>query len=181
MAPANHRPRPLLLCLALAGQLWPIQGAALSSDRSEPIYIEADKASLDEKNGISVYQGSVFLHQGTLQIHGKKMTVLLQDKQLTRITIEGSPARFSQRPDDADTDQQAEAEHIEYHTDTQRLLLQGSASIRQSGREEFRSDRIEFNLRNNTVNAGGDGSGDRVHITLQPDKPDSETPDSPPE
>lgn len=180
MAPASQRCCGLLFCLALAGQLWPITGAALSSDRSEPIYVEADKASLDEKKGVSVYQGGVFLHQGTLQIHGNKMTVTLHNKQLTLIIIEGSPARFSQRPDGADTDQQAEAEHIEYHTDTQRLLLRGSASIRQSGREEFRSDRIEFNLRNNTVNAGGDG-GDRVHITLQPDKPASEATGSTPE
>ncbi len=178
MAPVRAVFRALLAGLAVL--LWPLPGHALSSDRSEPIYVEADKASLDDKNGVSVYEGNVELHQGTLQMLGSKMSITLNNRRIELIYVEGNPARFSQRPDGADTDQQAEAERIEYHTDTQQLLLQGNASIRQSGREEFRSDRIEFNLRSNTVHAGGDGSGDRVHITLQPDKPASEaTPTTP--
>ena len=180
MAPSRHMLCALTPGLALAVLLWPLPGHSLSSDRREPIYIEADKASLDEKNGVSVYEGSVLLRQGTLQMQGSKMSITLNNKNIELIRVEGNPARFSQRPDGADTDQQAEAGTIEYHTGTQRLLLQGNASIRQSGREEFRSDRIEFNLRSNTVNAGGDSGTDRVHITLQPGKPaDAATVDTP--
>lgn len=170
----------LLLCLALAGLLWPVPGRTLDSDRNQPIEIEADKATLDEPSRTSVYEGNVYLHQGTLRLHGTRMSLTLDNKRIHEIVLDGTPATFAQRPEHADTDQQAEAEHIEYHTDTRRLLLQGNAVIRQPGREEFRSDRIELNLRDNTVQAGSTGGDNRVHITLQPDRtPAPATPASP--
>jgi len=169
MPRANSPARGLLLCLALAGLLWPAPGRTLESDRNQPIEIEADKATLDEPSRTSVYEGNVFLHQGTLQLHGNRMSLTLDNKRIHEIVLDGTPATFAQRPEHADADQQAEAAHIEYHTDTQRLLLQGDAVIRQVGREEFRSDRIELNLRDNTVQAGSTGGDNRVHITLQPD------------
>jgi len=53
--------------------------------------------------------------------------------------------------------------------------LLGNARVWQTGGEEFRSERIVFNLNDNTVNAGGTTTRDRVHITLQPkNKPDPE-------
>jgi lipopolysaccharide export system protein LptA len=171
MAPASQFARHLLWPgLLLSGLLWPVASPALDSDRNEPIQIEADKATLDEQ-GNSIYEGNIYLHQGTLQLRGSKMTLTLNNRRIDRIRVEGHPATFSQRPDGADSDQQAEAGHIEYLTANRRLLLQGNAAIRQAGREEFRSDRIELNLRDNTVQAGGEGAGNRVHITLQPEKP----------
>jgi lipopolysaccharide export system protein LptA len=149
--------------LTLLALLAPALAWGLTSDRDKPIQIAADRATLDEKTGIGIYEGNVHMHQGTLQLRGSKMTVKL--------------ARFSQRPADADTDQQAEAGHIEYHAREQRLILQGNANIRQQGREEFSSDRIEFNLRDNTVNAGGSNGDGRVHIILQPDRYLIEQPD----
>ncbi|HUT40779.1 MAG TPA: lipopolysaccharide transport periplasmic protein LptA [Gammaproteobacteria bacterium] len=158
--------------------LAPCLAWGLTSDRSQPIQIEADRATLDEKTGLSVYEGNVFMQQGTLTLRGSRMSVQLRDSQVDTIIIDGKPARFSQRPDGADTDQQAEADHIEYHTGDQRLILQGHAMIRQSGKEEFSSNRIIFNLRNNTVNAGGGSKGSRVRITLQPDAVPDIAPDT---
>ncbi|MGB5538517.1 MAG: lipopolysaccharide transport periplasmic protein LptA [Gammaproteobacteria bacterium] len=157
--------------------LAPCLAWGLASDRSQPIQIEADRATLDEKKGLSVYEGNVFLQQGTLTLRGSRMSVQITDSQVGTIIIDGKPATFSQRPDGADTDQQAEADHIEYHTGDQRLILQGQAVIRQSEKEEFSSNRIIFNLRNNTVNAGG-GKGSRVRITLQPDAVPDIAPDA---
>lgn len=152
------------LLLAVPCLAW-----GLASDRSQPIQIEADRATLDEKAGTSVYEGNVHLQQGTLRLFGDRMAVQVRDNQVDNITIDGKPATFSQRPDKADTDQHAEADHIEYHTGDQRLILQGNAMIRQSDKEQFSSNRIIFNLRENTVSAGGDSAGGRVRITLQPD------------
>jgi lipopolysaccharide export system protein LptA len=168
--------RLALLALLMPGLAW-----GLASDRDKPIQIAANRATLDEKTGVGTYEGDVHLQQGTLQLHGSKMTVQLKNNRIELITIEGKPAKFSQRPDDRDTDQQAEAGHIEYHASEQRLLLQGKANIRQQGREEFSSDRIEVNLRDNSVNAGGSDGDGRVHIILQPNRPGDEQPDSTPE
>jgi len=181
MATVSPRLRRLLRQAGLLLLATPCLAWGLTSDRSQPIEIEADRASLDEKAGISVYEGNVYMQQGTLRLHGSRMTVQVRDNQVETITIDGTPASFSQRPDGADTDQHAEAGHIEYHTDSQRLILQGDAVIRQSDKEQFSSNRIVFNLRNNTVSAGGGEQGSRVRITLQPDvKPeDLQEPEAP--
>lgn len=167
------------MLLALAGWLLvPCLAWGLTSDRGKPIQIEADRATLDEQAGVSVYEGNVHMQQGTLQLRGQRMTVRVRDNQVTGITLDGRPARFSQRPDGADSDQQAEADHIEYHAAEQRLILEGNALIRQSDKEQFSSNRIVIRLRDNTVSAGDDSSGSRVRITLQPDIPPAEAPDA---
>lgn len=164
--------------LTLLALLVPALAWGLASDRDQPINISADSATLDEKAGTAIYEGNVHLHQGTLQLRGSKMTVQLNNNRIELITIEGQPASFSQRPDDADTDQQAEAGHIEYHAREQLLILLDKAVIRQQGSEEFSSDRIEFNLRDNTVKAGGSNGDGRVHIILQPNRAPVEEPDN---
>jgi lipopolysaccharide export system protein LptA len=152
-----------LLCL-------PLQAWALSSDRNEPINIEADSATLHEKAGNSTYRGNVHLRQGTLQLHGDHMTVEMRDDRIEKILLTGSPATYTQRPDNATEDQHAEAGRIEYYATEGRMVLLEKARIWQSGNEEFSSERIVFNLADNTVNAGGGSAGDRVRITLQPRK-----------
>jgi len=165
MRPVNRRLSGCaiwLLCL-------PLQAWALSADRNEPINIEADSATLHEKMGSSTYRGNVHLRQGTLHLHGDTMTVEMRDDRIEKILLTGSPATYTQRPDNAAEDQHAEAGRIEYYATEERMVLLDKARIWQSGDEEFSSDRIVFNLSDNTVNAGG-GAGDRVRITLQPRK-----------
>ena len=158
-----HCRRNLLLLALLAPAAW-----GLEADREQPINIEADKASLNDKTGFSVYEGNVKLRQGTLLFTGNRMTVQLTDKQLDTIVLTGTPATYVQRPEGKDTDQHAEAGRIEYYAIDERVILLDKARIWESGDEEFRSDRIVFNLKNDTVDAGGGGDSGRVHITLQP-------------
>ena len=64
----------LLLFLPL---LLPMAAWGLSDDRNQPMHIEADRASLNEKTGISTYEGNVHVQQGTLNLRGDRMTVQL--------------------------------------------------------------------------------------------------------
>lgn len=175
MQAANH----LLLGCAIWLLCLPLPAWALSSDRDQPINIEADSATLHEKSGNSTYRGNVHLRQGTLHLHGDTMTVEMQDDSIEKIVLTGSPATYVQRPDNSDEDQHAEAGRVEYYAEDERLILLDNARIWQSGDEEFSSDRIVFNLSDNTVTAGG-GSGDRVRITLQPRKSGGPEPDPAP-
>lgn len=168
--------------------LLPLTARGLDADREQPITIEADKASLNDKTGFSVYEGNVKLQQGTLMFTGSRMTVQLTDKKLDTIVLTGTPATYVQRPEGKVTDQHAEAGRIEYHVIDERVILLDKARIWESGDEEFRSDRIVFNLKSDTVDAGGGGDSGRVHITLQPrdrkknddseDRPDNKPPGS---
>ena len=182
MKQVSRRVTAPLLGAALLLAVMPFTARGLTSDRDQPMTIEADKATLNEKTGNSVYEGNVHVQQGTLVLQGSKMTVQINDNTIEKIILTGSPATYRQRPDGKDTDQHAEAGRIEYHATEDRIILLENARVWQSGAEEFRSDRIVFNLKNNTVNAGGSGPGDRVRITLQPgSKKDKKPPAPPPE
>lgn len=161
---AHHLLWPYTLLLVLL----PAMATAQSSDRSQPIQIEADQATLDENKGVSIYSGNVRLSQGTLKLSGDRMTVSLEDDAVDKVVLTGTPARYSQRPQGENTDQQAEAGRIEYQAGSQRMILQGKARIWRDESEEFSSNRIVINLRDNTVNAGSDTPDGRVRIILQP-------------
>lgn len=168
MAPAKAAWRAPLRLAALLLALLPMLAWGLSSDRNQPIQIEADRATLDENEGISTYEGNVLLQQGTLTLRGNRMTVHIVDNQVEKVILEGRPASYSQRLEGKTTKQQAEAGRIEYQAGAQRMILQQAARIWQEETEEFSSDRIVINLRDNTLNAGGDGADSRVRIILQP-------------
>jgi lipopolysaccharide export system protein LptA len=155
MQQASSVPRKLLQVSALLLLLAPVATWGLES-------------TLSEQGEKSIYEGNVQLRQGTLRLQGNRVTVYLANKQVDRITLTGEPATLQQRPNDQDADQHAEADSIEYSATDERVVLLGNARIWQTGDEEFRSERIVFNLKDNTVNAGGKDSRDRVHIILQP-------------
>jgi lipopolysaccharide transport protein LptA len=74
-------------------------------------------------------------------------------------------------------DQHATAGRIEFYAKEDRIVLLENARVWRPGDKEIRGDRIVFDLKSDTVEAGGNKLGDRVHITLQPgsnqDKPPS--------
>jgi lipopolysaccharide export system protein LptA len=169
MLQASSASRKLLLAALLL--LAPPATWGLDSDRSQPIHIEADRATLSEKGDKSIYEGNVQLRQGSLHLQGDHMTVLLADNEMDKIILTGKPATLQQNQ--GDTVQHAEANNIEYSANNENVILLGNARVWQTGGEEFRSERIVFNLNDNTVKAGGASTRDRVHITLQPkNKPD---------
>ncbi len=176
MVMASYRVTGGLLRTVLLLSLLPVTGLGLTGDRDQPINIEADRATLNEKTGNSVYEGNVYLQQGTLVLQGSKMTVQLSDNTIDTLVLTGDPATYRQRPDGKESDQHAEAGRIEYYAKEDRIILLENARVWQSGDEELRSDRIVFDLKSNTVNAGSDKPGDRVRITLQPGSKQNKTP-----
>jgi lipopolysaccharide export system protein LptA len=155
-----------LLGTAILLSLLPVTGFGLTDDSSQPINIEADRATLNEETGNSVYEGNVSLQQGTLVLQGSKMTVQLDGNSIETLVLTGDPATYRQRPDGKESDRHAEAERIEFYAKEDRVILLEKARVWQSGDNELRSDRIVFDLKSNTVNAGSDKPGDRVRITL---------------
>jgi len=155
-----------LLETMLLLSLLPVPGLGLEIDRSEPINIEADRATVNEKTGTSVYEGNVYLQQGSLVLLGDKMTVQLDGNSIDTLVLTGDPATYRQRPDGNESDQHAEAGRIEFYAREDRIILLEQASAWRPGDKEIHSDRIVFDLKSDTVNAGSSKSGDRVQITL---------------
>ena len=155
--------RGLLLALILI----PANSWALSSDREQPMLIEADRAELDDARGISIYRGNVKVTQGTLVLTGDIMTVHNKGNDVEKVIMEGKPATYKQRPDNKDKDVRARAQHMEYFTSPEKIILTGQAEVDQSG-DVLRSERIEYDVATDKVNAGTDQPNERVRITIQP-------------
>ncbi|MDX1519199.1 MAG: LptA/OstA family protein, partial [Gammaproteobacteria bacterium] len=52
---------------------------ALTTDKDQPIEIEADAAELDDRKNVTVYTGNVIVTQGSIRMTGEKMTVYYTD------------------------------------------------------------------------------------------------------
>jgi lipopolysaccharide export system protein LptA len=159
--------RSCLLTLVMATLLLPAAGWGLSSDRDQPMTIEADRVELDDAKGISTYHGNVKVTQGTLVLTGDLMTVYTEANAVDKVIMLGNPATYRQRPDGKDEDVRARAKRMEYYTDPEHIILLKEAEVRQSG-DILRSERIEYDVATDQVNAGTSQPDERVRITIQP-------------
>ena len=70
---------------------------AIPSDRQQPISLVADRATFNERTGITTYTGNVIIEQGTMKLQANSIVANLNSKkQISTITANGSPARFQQ-------------------------------------------------------------------------------------
>ena len=164
------RTRLLLLVLALAA--GPTGAGALSTDRDQPVRIDAGSASLDHQNRIATYRGDVVIVRGSLRIAGDLVTMRFDEGyDLATLVAEGGPAHFEQRLDSGPM-QKGEATRIEYRVEDGAMIFIGSAQIVQ-GEFRMRAERIDYDSVTGSIQGVGDEAeteGPRVTITLQGEK-----------
>lgn len=149
---------------ALAGKAY-----ALSSDKEQPIHIEADSVVIDEGRGISTYRGNVRYTQGSAHLTADEVIVYSADrKQVDKVEAKGSPATFRQRPDNTDEDIRGQSQRIDYFENEQLIVLEDQAHLWQ-GQNEFTGDRIEYRSNEEIVKAlKAPDSKSRVQVVIQP-------------
>ena len=140
---------------------------ALSSDREQPIEMEADQLEVNDKTRISRYSGNVTMTQGSIRFEGDSIEVKFDPAQnLQSLEINGAPARFRQL-----TDQQqlidASALKFNYFANTAVLELRGNAVLK-SGTDTIESEFITINTDTNEVTAGDQKTDSRVRMVIQP-------------
>lgn len=149
---------------------------ALSTDREQPINIEADQAEADDALGVTIYKGDVVITQGSLDIRGDIVTIHFdEDQDITKVVAEGKPAKFKQLPDGADAFQNAQALTMEFYANDDTIVLLGDA-VSWQGDNRISAQRIVYDTRKGKVKAeslaggaNGETSG-RVSITITPKK-----------
>ena len=113
----------MAVTVLFAGQVF-----ALSTDRDQPINIEADQAEADDKSGVTIYKGDVIITQGSMRILGDKVTIHFDDNQdITKVVAIGKPAKFRQQPDGEVEFQNAEARTLEFYTSEDTIVMLGNA------------------------------------------------------
>jgi lipopolysaccharide export system protein LptA len=164
-----------LLLLLAAGRVL-----ALAEDRDQPISIKAARLEIDQKKGISTYEGSVEMQQGSMIITATRIVVHHKNNEVSRIEADGAPVKIRQRPAPDKEETRAEARRIEYDLKAATLRLTGKAHIWQDG-NEFSGETITYDNQRGMVRASGSGAGggaqttgeqkkERVEVILQPRK-----------
>lgn len=73
----KQRIKWIIVAILFSGSL---NAYALESDRNQPISIEADQGSLDQKNQVTVFTGNVVIKQGSLNFRGNAVRVAQDSK-----------------------------------------------------------------------------------------------------
>jgi len=168
----------LATLLALTLGLLAQPALAERADRNQPVNIEANRVTVDDRNKVHVFEGDVVLTQGTLVIRGTKLVVTQGADGFQSGVATGSEKRlanFRQKREGSNEYVEGEAERIEYDSRAERARLFNQARVK-SGADEVRGHFIEYDalsenyLVTNQPDTGaakptGDG---RVRAVIQP-------------
>ena len=158
----------VIICLGLSATHLPV--SALSTDKDQPIEVEADEANLDDLNNVSIYRGNVIVTQGSIYMTGEVMTVHnTEDGDLDYLIMEGNPATYKQLPDNNTIHDQAKALRMEYYELKNLIVLIRDAWVKQET-ATLTGERIEYNTELSQVKAWGEPVGDAAQTGAAPKK-----------
>lgn len=141
---------------------------ALESDAKQSIFIDANTAIFDKKQGKGVYEGNVKVVQGSIRIDADRLDVILANGKIGKLIAVGKLVKFKQSLGSGKEDFNGESLRAEYNTGEKTLVLIGQARLWQ-GENIYSSDRIEYDSENGIVKAGQKSSGKkRVHSVFLP-------------
>ena len=75
---------------------------AEKADQAKPTQIEANKMSSDETRRLTIFEGSVVLTKGTMNVRADRIVVRQDAEGYQYATATGNPVRFRQRLDPKD-------------------------------------------------------------------------------
>lgn len=151
--------------LALA--LVPPLAVALPEDRNQPIQLEANRGQIDQKTGVSVYEGNVIISQGSMRLNADVATIHVKDGGFQRMEATGNPVKLRYQPTADKPEIIGVSQRVEYDVAGAKVIMSGNARLTQ-GQDVFTGDRIEYDLKSDVVRARGAGNNGRIQFTIQP-------------
>ena len=157
------------ICLLLQmGRAW-----GLATDADQPINIDSDSATYDEKQQISTYIGHVYATQGSIKVDGDKLVVFLKDGNVTKMVATGQPSHFRQLPAEGKEEMFGEGLTNEYYPDQNLLIFMQKASVWQGDAKQS-SEYIQYDTKNSLLKAGEPNNNhNRVHSVIKPKPKDA--------
>ncbi|MCX8514915.1 MAG: lipopolysaccharide transport periplasmic protein LptA [Burkholderiales bacterium] len=123
----------------------------LKNDANMPLQIEANQATVDQKNLVSIFKGNVVITKGSLIVHAES-GIAMQDKQGNRtIILTGIPVTFEQQQDDGTTIN-GQCDKFQYNTKTNLAILTGRARIKKE-KNEVIGDVLSYNTQTQVYSA----------------------------
>jgi len=157
--------RLVALSLIVLATLLPLDSIAKTSDRTQPMDVEADHTDAElGDNGEAVLTGNVLITQGTLQVGADRATIHRNAGEISQVVLTGAPATLKQVNDNGET-MNAHAAQITYTLSSDMIVLSGAVVIEQP-RGTLRGETIKYDLKTGRLDGGGDGS--RVKMRIMP-------------
>ncbi|XID76040.1 lipopolysaccharide transport periplasmic protein LptA [Alkanindiges sp. WGS2144] len=142
-------------------------GFALPSDRNQAITLEADRATYNEKTGITTYSGNVIIEQGSVKIQADSLVANLnKNRQIQQVTAKGNPAKFQQQISSEKGISRGEGQTIVYNAETGIVTMTGNAYLTQDG-ASFRGNTLRYSINAGDIEATGN-SQRRIQIIIPP-------------
>ena len=171
-------------CLALVLMTTAFSPAvthAEQADRTKPINIEFDVATLDQNKRVRILEGNVVLTQGTMRFAAERMVVKEDDAGAVTAEAFGGPKgqiAFRQKREGSVEFMEGFADRAEFDDKADTLKLLSRARLK-SGNDELKGEYIYYNsatevmqARNTIPDAKGStgpaNSSSRPTITIQP-------------
>lgn len=164
MYPADRRSTAAAAaCLLLAFVALP--AAAKSTDRQQPMDVQADRSSaLLENDAVSTLDGNVVITQGSLRVNADHAEIHQAGGEIRQVVFTGNPAKLHQVGDNGEpTD--ASASRIVYTLSDEMMVLTGSVLITQP-RGTMRGETVKYDVDTGRLEGGGDGQ--RVQLRILP-------------
>lgn len=152
---------------------------AEKADRKKPVYLEADRATVEDVNRkessrISIFTGNVILTQGTMRIHADKLVMKEDLDGFKHATATGDLVSFRQKRDGLDEYVEGWSQRVEYDSKTDKIELFRQARLKR-GVDEVQGDYISYDMNTEFFKVIGSkergvesGPDKRVRITIQP-------------
>lgn len=159
--------RSARLVVAAASALAASLAVALPEDRNQPIHLEAGRGQLDQKTGISVYEGNVTISQGSMRLTADTATIYVKDSSFQRMDATGNPASLRYKSAADKPEIQGTSKRVEYDVASGKVIMTGTVRVVQ-GQDVFNGERLEYDLKDDVIRAKGAGENGRIQFTIQP-------------
>lgn len=148
------------------------------ADRDQPVKLEADRVTVDEKQKLHIFEGNVQLVQGTLTMRTSRLQVT-QDKDGFQkgVALGGADglARFRQKREGMNEYVEGEAERIDLDNRAEKTEFHGRARVK-SGLDEVTGQYIVYDAKTENYVVSGSPAGtrspggaqERVRAVIQP-------------
>lgn len=154
-----------LAALFALSLLFPLMASAKSTDRNEPMNIDAGAQSGTlTGDGKTMLSGGVVITQGSLDLRAANAEIQIKGGEAVRAIFTGKQATMRQQMDDGSW-MDAVADRIDYDITGEIITLTGNYKV-TSARGTNAGQRMIYNTRSGEMNSGGDGT--RVRTVIQP-------------
>lgn len=135
--------------------LWTNCAWAEKADMAQPVYINAASMRMDDVRKLTVYEGSVVMTRGSLQIEGDRIEAAQDAGGLSSGIAYGHPAHFRQKEEGTGHIVEGWAERIDYDGRTEVVKLSGQARLKRGNLQEMHSETVVYDMRTQVYQARG--------------------------